>query len=690
MAYSVEAILKATGAADFSKAFKGAADQVDNMAESTRKSSKGLGSMLDGVGKIAAGIGLTKALAAGFGLVRDSIGGAVSRVDTLNQFPKMMEAVGFSADDSEASINRLSEGIQGLPTTLDGVAATAQQLAVLTGDIEGATETTLALNNAFLASGADSGAATRGLQQYTQMLSRGEVDMQSWRTLQETMGVALNDTAEAFGFAGASAQNDLYAALQDGSITFDEFNDKIIELSNETGGFADRALVASKGINTSMQNIRTAIVTGIGNAIQAVNNAMEAGGFGSISDNLDKVKVAVQEAFKVMVAGISSFVTFVAENLAMIKLLGVAITILTAALMAYKVQQNAAAIATAVTTKATAAWGAAIAFITSPIAIAVVAIGALIAIMVYLYKENETARRIIQAVWSAISAVIQRVVSAVSSFVKSVWGSLVSWWNQNNQLIMATTRTIWNGILSIVRLVMNNIVPFIKAGWNAVKGATQVAWNTIKSVITVALNIVLGIVKSVMQIITGDWRGAWQTIQSTVRSALNSVKTIISSGMRGAWAVVKNFASKFFSAGQNIVTSIAKGITSKISSVKNAIGNVASKVRNFLPFSPAKEGPLRDLNKLNFGGTISDSIYGGQREVQKAMGSVLSVPQIDVAGSLARSNAQVGRTIRHELSNNQSVQPMTVNLNLGGHNFKAFVEDISNEQGKLTDLQMSF
>src|SRR5699024_10568868 len=169
---------------------------------------------------------------------------------------------------------------------------------------DGATETTLALNNAFLASGSSSADASRGLNQYTQMLSKGEVDMQSWRTLQETMGVALNDTAKAFGFAGESAQNDLYAALKDGTITFDQFNEKIIELDQGVGGFAERALIGSAGIATSMQNIKTAITTGVANSIQAVNDAMEAGGFGSISENLDKVKVAVQGAFSRMIENI--------------------------------------------------------------------------------------------------------------------------------------------------------------------------------------------------------------------------------------------------------------------------------------------------------------------------------------------------------------------------------------------------
>src|SRR5690625_7690884 len=98
----------------------------------------------------------------------------------------------------------------------------------MTVDLYGAVDTTLTLNNAFLASGASTADAERGLQQYVQMLSKGEVDLQSWRTLQETMPYALRETAEAIGFTGESATNDFDDALKAGDITMSEFNDKLI------------------------------------------------------------------------------------------------------------------------------------------------------------------------------------------------------------------------------------------------------------------------------------------------------------------------------------------------------------------------------------------------------------------------------------------------------------------------------
>lgn len=222
---------------------------------------------------------------------------AISRFDTLNQFPKVMQDVGFSAEESERAVSRLSDGIDGLPTKLDDVTSTAQQIAVMTRDLDGAVETTLALNNAFLASGASTADAQRGLQQYVQMLSRGEVDLQSWRTLQETMGVALNDVADAFGYAGQSAQTDLYDALKSGEVTFDDFNAKLVEVSNETGGFADRAQTASAGIATSWGNLRIAMAKGIAGILESFNKLSKDVTGKDLAENIDSLKVVVNASF---------------------------------------------------------------------------------------------------------------------------------------------------------------------------------------------------------------------------------------------------------------------------------------------------------------------------------------------------------------------------------------------------------
>lgn len=256
--------------------------------------------------KFAVGAGVFKLASAAVDLVSQSLGKAITRFDTLEKYPRVMKAMGHSAEDVARSTDKLANGIDGLPTTLDEVVGTAQRLTSITKDINKSTNLTLALNNAFLASGASSEAASRGLEQYAQMLSAGKVDMQAWKTLQETMPYALQQTAEAFGFAGASAQKDFYEALKNGQITFDQFSNKLIELNDGVGGFAELAKENSKGIETSFNNIKNAIAKGVANSIKALDDLSKAATGKGIADHFDSLKVVINASFSAINASIKA------------------------------------------------------------------------------------------------------------------------------------------------------------------------------------------------------------------------------------------------------------------------------------------------------------------------------------------------------------------------------------------------
>lgn len=272
-------------------------DELDRV---TKKSEQGSRSLKD----FALGGAVFKLASKGVDLLTASLDTAIKRFDTLERFPRVMKSMGHSAEEVTKSTNKLANGIDGLPTTLDEVVGTAQRLTSITGDLGKSTDLTLALNNAFLASGSSSADASRGLQQYAQMLSAGKVDMQSWKTLQETMPYALQKTAEAFGFTGKRAQVDFYGALKEGRITFDQFSSKLIELSGGVGGFAELAKKNSEGISTSFGNLKNSIAKGVAGTIKAFDELSQATTGKTIAQNIDTLKVLINTSFKVINSGI--------------------------------------------------------------------------------------------------------------------------------------------------------------------------------------------------------------------------------------------------------------------------------------------------------------------------------------------------------------------------------------------------
>lgn len=288
----------------------------DKMDQTTRSTSR--------LADIVKGGGVFTILKKGVDAVVSSLDSAIDRYDTMNRFPMMMQQMGYGADEAQAAVQRLSDGIQGLPTTLDSVVSTAQRLTILTGNLDGAVDTTLALNNAFLASGSSSDGAARGLEQYVQALSRGKFEAEEWKTLQETMGLALTRVAESFGYAGESAQSDLYAALQSGEITMSQFNSRLVQLNNGVGGFADLAQTASVGIKTAWTNMNTAVVRGTTTMVEALDEGLSQTRFKSIQTIIEGFGKGVETAMKAAAPAIE----LVASNM---DLIVPAVTALTAA-----------------------------------------------------------------------------------------------------------------------------------------------------------------------------------------------------------------------------------------------------------------------------------------------------------------------------------------------------------------------
>lgn len=254
------------------------------------QAGKGFASGLLAKGVIigAAAAVTTKAM----GVISNSIGSAVGRADQMNNFPKVMKNLGYSSQDAAASIKKISNALDGLPTTSSAMTGMVQQLAPLTSNLDEATDIALAFNNAMLAGGASTMEQENALTQYTQMLSAGKVDMQAWRSIQAAMPGQLNQVAEAMLGAGKNS-NDLYEAMKNGSISFDDFNKKVMELNQNGFGkyasFAQQAKDATQGIGTAMENVKNRVAKAVQKVIEAVGVENIAGAINGFSSQFGKV-----------------------------------------------------------------------------------------------------------------------------------------------------------------------------------------------------------------------------------------------------------------------------------------------------------------------------------------------------------------------------------------------------------------
>lgn len=594
-------------ASDMEKAFKKVSGALEDTKNKINEASSGA---VPGIGQMAKSFGIAQLAVKGFsmamGAISGAVDGAVSRVDTLNQFPKVLEQMGYKSEEAKASIKSLSNGIQGLPTTLDGIASTTQRMTTIMGDVPKATDATLALNDAFLASGASSESAGRGLEQYMQMLSAGKVDMQSWRTLQETMPYALDKTARAFGFTGKSATNDFYEALKKGKITMDQVTDKFVELNKGADSWHNTALEATKGIGTSMQNLQTAIKNGVANVIQSFNEWAESEGFGTISDNINKIKQKVGEAFGYISDHIPDIMDKVKEVAGefqkwyeRLRPLAPVILAVLAPLLAFKGIVSIAQGVTDGVNKITGAingLGQGVEIIKGvPGAFSVLkgSIGS-------VFSKIVMGNKIMYSMFTFIADIPIKIAGAF----KGLWAVLAA-----NPIILIIAGIVavvgvliycykhFEGFRNLVNSVANSIKDFIINAWDTIKTTTVELWNGLKTtVITVA-----------------------QVIKDTVIAIFNGLKTGVSNIITGIQNVFSSVWNAIKNSVINIATGLVNGAISVFNGLKTGVQNIINKVKDI--FNSLRSISLVDIGKKIMNGFLN-GLKSAYKKVQDFIGGI--------------------------------------------------------------------
>ncbi|MGX8059660.1 tape measure protein [Lactococcus lactis] len=534
--YSVEAVLSAVD-----KNFTSTMNKADSSMGGLDKSSQNTNtSILD----IAKGVGVFKLVDSAVGLVRNSLDGAIDRFDTLNKYPVVMQALGYSASDVDKSMAKLNKGIDGLPTSLDEIVSSTQQLAISTGSLTKGTDTAIALNNAFLASGASTADASRGMQQYVQMLSKGSVDMQSWRTLQETMPIAMDKVAKSFKDQGVNSVSELYDALQSGKITFDDFNSRLIKLNDGVGGFAELAKKNSAGIKTSFSNVKTAVVKGLENVLSAIDNGMKSAGLGSIAQNFDKLKIVVNQVFSAITKAIPPVISVIATFIKVIgnivnalkpllPIMPALITYFTAFATVVAIQNKISKISDAYKKWTKATKGATVAqkvlntvMKANWIAIVIAAIIALVAGFIYFWNTSEKFRNFWIGLWEGIKKAVDTAVKGI----QNAWNATVKWFTDTWNNIKNGAKGLWNGTIQGAK----NAIDSVKNAWNGIKEWFANLWKGTTSGLTSAWDSVtttlapfVETIKTIFQPILDFFSGLWGQVKTIFGSAWEIIKTVV-------------------------------------------------------------------------------------------------------------------------------------------------------------------
>lgn len=304
-------------------------------------------------------------------------------------------------------------------------------------------------------------------------------------------------------------------------------------------------------------------------------------------------------------------------------------------------------------------------------------------------------KTVVQTVWTVISTIVSTTINAIAGIIKAVTAAIQGDWSGAWNAIKSVASTVWNGIKTIVTTVinaiksvissvMNGILSVMTSVWNGIKGVTSSAWNGIKSVVSSSMSAIRSVVSSMMS-----------TVRSVFSSGWNAARSVTSSGIHGAVNVVRSAASGMVSAGRNFVMGFVNGIRGAIGAAASAAANMARSAMNAAKSALGIHSPsrvMRDQVGYYVVAGFAKGMNDNTNLIDKAANNLAAhaMPSVDISSSingvLSHGNISnnIGGVIDHQLNINQ--QPAYINLSLGGTEYRAFVDDISREQGAQTSL----
>ena len=425
------------------KNFENGLDKMKNTSQNAGNSIK----------NIVAGLGITKLIGVAMNQINSSLDGAVSRLDTLNNFPKVMSNLGIGAEEAEDSIKKMGERLAGLPTTLDEAALSVQRLTAKNGDVAKSTDLFLALNNAILAGGAGTQIQSNALEQLSQAYSKGKMDMMEWRTIQIAMPAQLNQIAKAMGVT-TDELGVMLREADDGGETMERFMETIAAL-NEEGidgfqNFEQQARNSTGGIKTAITVAKTQIVKGVADIIQSLNKGLEEADLPNITEIIQNIGKGAKQVLDVVADKLPAIISF-------LKTIAPILVPIIAGVTAFKIIGTIIAL---INGAKTAILALNVAMAANPIGVVIGLITALVATFTYLWNTSEDFRNFWIGLWEGIKNVTNVAINFIVTKIQSFVAKIVAIFNIGKQIYEIGKNILsglWKGIQSKWGDFKNNI-----------------------------------------------------------------------------------------------------------------------------------------------------------------------------------------------------------------------------------------
>lgn len=570
-------------------------------------------------------------------------------------------AFSIEGENVSAALDTLFQVSQATGAGMNELASIAAQNAPTAKMLGLSFEDTTAMIGAFDKAGLNSSRMMAGMGRgLVQLAKDGEEPKAAFGRVTEEIGnlLAQGDKAGALDLAsklfGTRNATQFIGALEQGTIGVGDMmtaigatSDTILGVSGETASFAEKWQLVKNNAMLALEPLATTVFEALGSAINGVLPHMTA--FGEwLGENQ-----WVIAGFAAVVGGIlvASFIAWTASI-----------------------------------------WAANAALLANPITWIVLAIAGLIAALVALVMN-----------WDSVVAWLQGVWAATVEWLSSTWDSIV-------QAVTGACTAIGDAVSNAWQWMVDTVTGLGQQIWSAVSGA----WESVKTTTSNAINAVVGfvqtlpgralaaissLVQNLVGVATRTWTGVKQAFTSGISAAVGFVRGLpgkaasalsgLASALRGkatqAWngfkqavqtgitasvnlvrqlpgkivAALSGLGSRLVGSGKAMLDGFTRGIRNGFTNAVDAVKNGIGKIRNFFPFSPAKEGPLSGRGYVTYSGDALTEDFAKHIEQGTAKIRAAASGASEAATLTGRFSPQA---VELPATNSQVVQHNTVHL----------------------------
>lgn len=527
-------------------------------------------------GAITLGNVAAKVISKTFSELSSNMDGAIKRFDTLQNFPKVMKNFGVTSEEASESVNRISDTIQGLPTSLEQAVGGVQSLFMVTKNLKEAEDLFTSINDSAMIFANGSGEAVdRFIYGYKQALSMGKVKAQEFNQMNEAIPGLMDKVAEKMGLSFI----ELKEGLSEGDIAIEDFNNALKLLDSEGVGtmtaMRDAAFDATGGIGTALQNLKNRIARGLTEVIGALDEALAD--YGGIAGVINKLSKKIADTLTSIGKALKT-IDF-QKVLSTIKV--IAPIILT--LAGYFLTLNSAIKGFSMVTQGVSA---VMGLLSSSFALPVAIIVGVIAAIVLLYNKCEWFRDLVNSIVENLKPLLQSLWDMLKPIFDSLIVAIKQIWVVAEPILKVLLTVVANTINFIIEIITDLIraINWVNNKFSEAKGkisgATQGIRNAVVGGFTEMLskvkNIGSNIIDGLISGITGGANKLYNKCKEVGKKALEKIKhTLGIASPSTEFAMVGKFSMLGFEKGlMDMQPEIDKAINSMFTLNPNVTGTM--------------------------------------------------------------------------------------------------------------------